>query len=234
MAKYSEALKAKALTLLESGKPATEVASELEVPASTLRGWRNKKAGSSKKAKPRAASDGGVPTKQQRLDQLLEFLRFPSVSTDSRHKTDMRACADWLVAKLKGMGLSARKHATKGHPVVMAKNQHREGRPTVLIYGHYDVQPAEPLDLWKSPPFEPVVRKGLIYARGSTDNKGQILAHILGVEQAMIEQGDVPVNLTFLIEGEEEIGSPHLEPFLIENKEDLACDVGAGSDTGMA
>ena len=103
----------------------------------------------------------------------------------------------------------------------------------MLIYGHYDVQPVDPLDLWDSPPFEPEIRDGVIFARGSTDNKGQNLAHILGVEQQITENGDLPVNLTFLIEGEEEIGSPNLDPFLEANREALKCDVVAVSDTGM-
>ncbi len=172
-------------------------------------------------------------TAQKRLDQLFEYLRFASISTDRNHAGDVKSCADWLVAKLKGMGLQAELHPTPGHPVVVAKNQHKTGRPTVLIYGHYDVQPVDPVELWDSPPFEPTVRGGVIFARGSTDNKGQNLAHILGVEQTIAEHGDVPVNLTFLIEGEEEIGSPNLDPFLEANRDSLRCDVVAVSDTGM-
>ena len=134
--------------------------------------------------------------------------------------------------KLRGIGLSAEKHPTPGHPVVVARNEHKEGRPTVMIYGHYDVQPADPLDLWKTPPFEPRIEDGVIYARGSTDNKGQILAHIHGVQQALHE-GELPVNLIFLIEGEEEIGSANLGPFLQAHKDELKCDIIAISDTGM-
>ena len=163
---------------------------------------------------------------------LIQFLRFPSVSTDPAHKTDTDQCADWLVMKLQGIGLTAEKHPTPGHPVVVARNEHREGRPTVMIYGHYDVQPADPLDLWKTPPFEPRIEDGVIYARGSTDNKGQILAHIHGVQAALAE-GELPVNLIFLIEGEEEIGSANLGDFLQTHAAELKCDIIAISDTGM-
>lgn len=172
-------------------------------------------------------------TAQDRLDQLFDYLRFASISTDSQHAGVTRECAEWLVAKFQKMGMSVDLHPTAGHPIVVAKNEHKEGRPTVLIYGHYDVQPVDPVELWDSPPFEPTVRDGVIYARGSTDNKGQNLAHILGVEQAIQEHGDAPVNLTFLIEGEEEIGSPNLDPFLEANRDLLKCDVVAVSDTGM-
>lgn len=167
------------------------------------------------------------------LEDLFAFLRFPSVSTDSRHAGDVRACADWLVEKLTGMGLVTTLHPTEGHPIVVAKNEHRPGRRTVLIYGHYDVQPVDPLHLWTTPPFEPEIRGGKIWARGATDNKGQMLSHILGVEKTLKEKGELPVNLTFLFEGEEEIGSPNLAPFLRANTEMLKCDVIAISDTGM-
>lgn len=167
------------------------------------------------------------------LDQLFEFLRFPSISTDSRHAGDVRACADWLVAKAEALGLSAERHETSRHPVVIARNQHQAGRRNVLIYGHYDVQPVDPLELWDSNPFEPEIRDGRIWARGATDNKGQMFAHLLGAGKTLAEAGDLPVNLTFLFEGEEEIGSPSLAAFLEKNRESLACDVIAVSDTGM-
>lgn len=167
------------------------------------------------------------------LDDLFEFLRFASISTDSRHAGDVLACANWLVAKLERMGLTAGLHATPRHPLVVARNRHRAGRKTVLIYGHYDVQPVDPLELWDSPPFAPELRDGRIWARGATDNKGQMLAHVLGVEAALAAHGELPVNLIFLFEGEEEIGSPNLAPFLAANKEALACDVVVVSDTGM-
>ncbi|BCX50088.1 peptidase M20 [Haloferula helveola] len=167
------------------------------------------------------------------LEQLFEFLRFPSISTDSSHASDVKACAEWLVAKSESLGLTAELHETPGFPVVIARNEHVPGRRNVLIYGHYDVQPVDPLNLWDSAPFEPEIRDGRIWARGATDNKGQMLAHLLGAGKTIAEKGDLPVNLTFLFEGEEEIGSPNLAPFLREHADDLACDVIAVSDTGM-
>jgi acetylornithine deacetylase/succinyl-diaminopimelate desuccinylase-like protein len=167
------------------------------------------------------------------LADLFSFLRYPSISTDSRHVGDVRACAGWLLAKLSAMGLAAELHETPGHPAVLARNVHVAGRRTVLIYGHYDVQPVDPLALWSSGPFEPEIRDGKIWARGAADNKGQMLAHVLGVEATLRGQGEVPVNLIFLFEGEEEIGSPNLAPFLLRQREALRCDVIAISDTGM-
>jgi len=167
------------------------------------------------------------------LDDLFSFIRFPSVSTEPCHAGDVAKCAQWLVAKLTAIGLKAELHATGGHPIVTARNEHKPGRRTVMIYGHYDVQPVEPLAEWTTPPFEPVVRDGIIYARGSTDNKGQILAHILGVGETLREKRELPVNLIFLIEGEEEVGSKHLAAFLSANREALRCDLIAISDTGM-
>lgn len=167
------------------------------------------------------------------LDDLLTCLRFPSVSTDSKHRADVRACAEWLKAKLAGMGLAAELHETPGHPVLVAKNKHVAGRRTVLLYGHYDVQPVEPLAEWKSPPFQPDIREGRIYCRGATDNKGQLMAHVSGLAETLAKDGELPVNLTVLFEGEEEIGSPNLKPFLEAHREELACDVVAISDTGM-
>lgn len=170
---------------------------------------------------------------QAHLDEYLQFLRFPSVSTDSRHAGDVRACGQFLTDKLNSLGLTATLHDTAKHPVVLAKNEHKEGRPTVLIYGHYDVQPADPIELWHSDPFEPRIEGGQVFARGATDNKGQIYALILGVGEVIAEKGELPVNVTFIIEGEEEIGSPNLEGFLKEHRAELDCDVVAVSDTGM-
>jgi acetylornithine deacetylase/succinyl-diaminopimelate desuccinylase-like protein len=167
------------------------------------------------------------------LDDLLTCLRFASVSTDSKYHADTRACAEWLVSKLTGMGLTTTLHETPGHPVIVAKNKHLAGRRTVLLYGHYDVQPVEPLAEWLSPPFEPTIRDGRIYCRGATDNKGQLIAHVSGLAETLAEHGDLPVNLTILFEGEEEIGSPNLKPFLQAHREELACDLVAISDTGM-
>ena len=168
-----------------------------------------------------------------RIEELLDFVRFPTVSAQKIHRTDMLACADWLVAKFRRMGLDARAASTPGFPVVVAKSLRDPNKKTVLIYGHYDVQPADPLDLWSSPPFNPIIRNGRIIGRGASDNKGQILAHIFGVEEA-IKEGELPVNVVFLIEGEEEIGSAHLGTFLEAHRDELMCDAIAISDTGMA
>lgn len=167
------------------------------------------------------------------LEDLFAVLRFASISTDSKHAPDVRACAQWYVDKFTTMGLSVELCETAKHPIVLAKNEAQPDRKTVLIYGHYDVQPVDPLNLWESEPFEPVIKDGKIWARGATDNKGQHMAHLLGVEKTLQEKGELPVNLIFLLEGEEEIGSPNLPAFLEERKEELACDVIAVSDTGM-
>ena len=167
------------------------------------------------------------------LEDYYSFLRFPSISTDEDYSEKVAECAHWLVEKLTGMGLETQLVPTPGHPVVWARNKHQAGRRTVMIYGHYDVQPPDPLELWDSPPFDPVLKDGFVFARGATDNKGQILAHILGVQETLEKDGDLPVNLHFVIEGEEEIGSGNLGNFLSENKEALRCDVVVVSDTGM-
>ena len=137
------------------------------------------------------------------------------------------------VRRLKTAGLEAQIHPTPGHPVVLARGPQREGRPTVLLYGHYDVQPVDPVELWTHPPFAPEVRDGLVVARGASDNKGQIFAHILGLTETLRAKGDLPVNLIVLVEGEEEIGSPNLSPFLREHRDELACDVVVVSDSSM-
>ena len=168
-----------------------------------------------------------------RVAELLEFVRIPSVSAQSVHAADMERCADWLVAKLRQIGLEAAKQPTPGNPIVLGKTPRDPSKKTVLIYGHYNVQPPEPLELWTSPPFDPQIRDGKIYGRGASDNKGQILAHILGVGEALAE-GPLPVNVIFLIEGEEEVGSGHLADFLEKHRAELACDAIAISDTGMA
>src|SRR4051794_4859366 len=153
--------------------------------------------------------------RQQSLGGLLEFLRIPSVSTKPEHAADLRRCAQWLADQLRSVGLQPQVHPTPGHPIVVARNEHKPGRPTVLFYGHYDVQPPEPMELWTSPPFEPTVRKteagtDAVYARGAVDDKGQVWCHVEAL-RAWNEHGGVPVNLIALIEGEEEIGSDNLE-----------------------
>ena len=168
------------------------------------------------------------------LEELKAFLRFPSISTQPEHAPDLASCAEWLRDQLAAIGLTATVHSTPGSPVVVASTSRDPSKKTVLIYGHYDVQPPEPLEGWSSPPFGPRIADGRIYARGASDNKGQILAHILGVAQTLREKGSLPVNLIFLIEGEEEIGSPNLADFLRAHREELACDLVAISDTAMA
>ncbi|MFZ4483100.1 MAG: dipeptidase [Chthoniobacterales bacterium] len=167
------------------------------------------------------------------LDLLFELLRFRSVSTKPDHAPEMRECAEWLCALLRHGGFTAEVAETGGHPAVLARSPVAPGKPTVLIYGHYDVQPPEPLGLWTSPPFEPAIRNKRVFARGSTDNKGQFLAHILGAIHMLREEGALPVNLIFLIEGEEEVGSTNLDDFIRARRDDLRCDVIAISDTGM-
>jgi hypothetical protein len=168
------------------------------------------------------------------LDDLKTFLRYPSISTQPDHAPDLVACAEWLSEKLTSIGLNAAVYPTPGSPVVIASTQRDSAKRTVLIYGHYDVQPPDPLEGWTTPPFEPRIEEGRIYARGAADNKGQILAHILGVAETIRKNGSLPVNVIFLIEGEEEIGSPNLADFLREHREELACDLVAISDTAMA
>jgi acetylornithine deacetylase/succinyl-diaminopimelate desuccinylase-like protein len=167
------------------------------------------------------------------INSLIEFLRFPSVSADSQFKPHVEACADWLLQRFKKSGLDAEKLPTGGNPVVLARNVHKPGRKTVLIYGHYDVQPPDPLELWQTPPFEPVIRDGRIFARGASDNKGQIFAHLVGVEKSLQSNGDLPVNVIFLVEGEEETGSLHLEDFLRRHIAALAADIVVISDSRM-
>ncbi len=167
-------------------------------------------------------------------DEILEFLRIPSVSAKSEHNPDTRRAAEWLRDRMEGAGLEAEVLETAGHPVVLGEWRGAGANaPTVLVYGHYDVQPAEPLDLWHSPPFEPEFRDGRLYARGSTDDKGQLYLHIKAAEAHLNEAGALPVNLIVLAEGEEEIGSPNLVPVVEAQRERLACDAVVISDTGM-
>ncbi len=169
-----------------------------------------------------------------RLDELKAFLRFPSVSCQKAHDDDTAGCADWLVAKLSSMGFDAAAHKTGRHPIVVARGPEVPGKPRLLIYGHYDVMPVDPIEAWESDPFEAEVRDGRIYARGASDDKGEIMAHILAAEELLREDGALPVNITFLFEGEEEMGSRSLHDFLPGHRGLLACDVIVVSDTGMA
>ena len=170
------------------------------------------------------------------LDDLFAFLSIPSVSALPEHAADVERCADFLVAKLSSLGFAAKKHLTDIHPIVVAHSPKAEGKPTVLIYGHYDVMPVDPLAEWISDPFTPTVRDGRVYARGASDDKGEIMALIHGVERVLREDGALPLNVTFLLEGEEERGSESLFRFVQspEVQQELACDVMVVSDTGMA
>ncbi len=165
------------------------------------------------------------------LAEFIQFLTFPSVSTQSTYRGDVRACANWLSAHLTKIGLPSTVSETAGHPVVWGQRCHQPGKPTVLIYGHYDVQPPEPLELWESPPFEPTINAGNIFARGATDDKGPVFTHIKAMEALLAIDGELPINVKWLFEGEEEIGSPSLEPFVKENLAQLACDFIVISDT---
>jgi len=167
-------------------------------------------------------------------DELFDLLRIPSVSARSEHNADTARAAAWISDSLARLGMTATVHPTKGHPIVVGEWRNAPaGAPTVLIYGHYDVQPAEPLDLWDSPPFEPTVRDGRIYARGSVDDKGQLHLHIKALEAHLSARGSLPVNVIVLAEGEEEVGSENLEQFIESHADLLACDAVVISDSAM-
>lgn len=170
------------------------------------------------------------------LARLREFLEIPSISTDPKAKGDIRRAAEWVLAFFHGCGIEAELIATAGHPAIVADTGPVDGSgpgggPTVLVYGHYDVQPTGDLKLWQSEPFAPQVRDGRLYARGSADDKGQVLAHMLAVEAWKKAAGKLPIRVKFLIEGEEEIGSPHLGKLIADHQDRLACDAVCISDT---
>jgi acetylornithine deacetylase/succinyl-diaminopimelate desuccinylase-like protein len=168
------------------------------------------------------------------LNELLEFLRIPSISALPSHAGDVQNAAQWVQTRMKAAGIeSVRIMPTGGHPVVYGEWLHAPGKPTVLIYGHFDTQPVDPLALWESPPFEPVIKQGRIVARGSTDDKGNMFIPII-VTEAMLKTGRrLPLNLQFLFEGEEEIASLHLPNFMVKNKDLLACDMVLSADGGQ-
>ncbi len=171
--------------------------------------------------------------KQRFLDELFDLIRIPSISSEDSHKDDMYKTAEHLKAGILAAGADkANVYDTAGHPVMYAEKIINPDLPTVLVYGHYDVQPVDPLELWDSKPFEPEVRDGKIYARGADDDKGQLFMHVKAFEY-MIKTDQLPCNVKFMIEGEEEIGSPNLKQFCIDNKEMLKSDVILVSDTGM-
>jgi len=171
--------------------------------------------------------------KDRFLEELLDLLRIPSVSARSEHKADMIRCAEAVEAHLKKAGADVTKiYTTPGHPIVYGEKNVDPSKPTVLVYGHYDVQPPDPLELWHSGPFEPVIKDGKIYARGACDDKGQFFMHVKALE-VMNNSGTLPCNIKFLIEGEEEVGSPNLATFVQQNKDLLKADVILISDTSM-
>ncbi|MEZ6132307.1 MAG: dipeptidase [Planctomycetaceae bacterium] len=170
---------------------------------------------------------------QSALDELFQFLRIPSVSADSAFKPEIQRCAQFVKDAMTTAGLTAEIVPTKGHPIVYGERIDDPSRPTVLVYGHYDVQPPDPLDLWESPPFAPEIRDGKIYARGATDDKGQVWTHLKSIQAWIETTGSLPVNVKFLIEGEEEVGSDNLDRFLEARKEVLTADVAVISDTSQ-
>jgi acetylornithine deacetylase/succinyl-diaminopimelate desuccinylase-like protein len=194
---------------------------------------------------PRRPEDWSMPALQdaityandhqdESLDRLKDLLRIPSISTLPENRGDMQRAADWLVDRLRALGFDqVQILPTDRHPVVFGQSLAAgEGAPTVLVYGHYDVQPADPLDLWESPPFEPTVRGENLYARGAADMKGQVVAHLQAVE-AMVESGDLPINIKYMLEGEEEIGSPDLQPFIQQHRDLLSADISLNADSGI-
>jgi len=172
--------------------------------------------------------------RERHLNELKEWLSIPSISALSEHKQDVNAAAKWLADALTRAGLEQVEiHQTKGHPIVYAEHLHAPGRPTLLIYGHYDVQPVDPLHLWTTPPFEPTIRDGKLYARGATDDKGQLFLHIKAVEAILREEGRLPVNIKFCVEGEEEVSGTSLAEFLAANRDKLAADAVVISDSSL-
>ncbi|MFH0800106.1 MAG: dipeptidase [Pseudomonadota bacterium] len=164
--------------------------------------------------------------------EMIEWLKIESVSADPARSAQTRKAAEWLAGRLKNIGIENVKLMETGlHPVVYGDWLHAEGAPTILVYGHYDVQPADPIEKWTTPPFDPAIRDGYIYGRGTADDKGQFCAHLFALEALMKNTGKLPVNVKFFVEGEEECGSLHTSPFVVQNKELLACDAVAVSDT---
>jgi len=168
------------------------------------------------------------------LDELRDLLSIPSVSTNPENRPDIERCAQWVGDHMRGIGMeNVQIFPTSGHPVVYADWLHAPEQPTVLLYGHYDVQPVDPLDLWTSPPFTATIRGDNLYARGSADDKGQVFIHLKSIEAYLKNTGHLPINLKVIIEGEEEIGSEHLESFVRGHKNFLSADLAVISDTSM-
>ncbi|MFC7686573.1 dipeptidase [Ureibacillus sp. GCM10028918] len=172
--------------------------------------------------------------REKHLEELNEFLRIPSISSLSEHKQDIQTAAEWLAEKLRQLNIeNVTVDQTAGHPVVYGEWLHAEGKPTILFYGHYDVQPVDPLHLWESEPFNPVIRDNKLFARGASDDKGQVYMHLKMIEALFATEGTLPVNVKFIYEGEEEIGSPNLPAYVEEHKTKLAADLILISDTGL-
>src|ERR1700675_5005747 len=172
--------------------------------------------------------------RDEHLNELKEFLRIPSVSTKSEHKPDVERTAQWVAGKLRSAGLENIEIVpTKMHPLVYGESLRAPGKPTILFYGHYDVQPAEPLNLWTSPAFEPAIRGGNLFGRGTADDKGQVHIHIRALAALRQTSGKLPINVKVLIEGEEEVGSESLWDYVQSNKAKLQADALIVSDTSM-
>src|ERR1700676_2319913 len=170
----------------------------------------------------------------EHLQDLYELLRIPSVSAQSQHKADIERAATWVAERLRRVGLeNVEIVPTKMHPLVYGESQQAPGKPTVLFYGHYDVQPPEPLELWTSPAFEPTVRDGKLFGRGTADDKGQVHIHLKALEALNKATGKLPLNVKVMIEGEEEVGSVNLWEFVQKNRERLKADALVVSDTSM-
>lgn len=172
--------------------------------------------------------------KDRYLKELTEFLQIPSISTDKEHASDVKRCAEWVADHMRRVGMQkVQVFPTARHPIVYSEWLGAPGKPTVLFYGHYDVQPADPLNLWTSPPFEPTIRGENLYARGSADDKGQVFIHFKGIEAYMENGGNLPCNLKMIVEGEEEVGSANLERFVKDHKDLLEADLVLISDSSM-
>jgi len=172
--------------------------------------------------------------RERYLDELKAFLAIPSISALPQHAGDVKRCADWCADEMRRIGLqNVRLVDTPGNPVVYGDWLGAPGAPTLLFYGHYDVQPVDPLELWESPPFEATVRDGEIYARGSADDKGQVFMHFKAVEAHLKQNGKLPLNIKMILEGEEEVGSVNLDNFIRDHKSELGADVVVISDSPM-
>ncbi|MBC5815852.1 MAG: dipeptidase [Candidatus Eremiobacteraeota bacterium] len=167
------------------------------------------------------------------VNELQELVAIPSISADPKYAADVRRCAQEFVARMGALGLTSEVLETDGHPIAYGEWLGAPGKPTIIVYGHYDVQPVDPLELWTSPPFEATVRDGKIFGRGTVDDKGQVLMHFAAIEAHFATRGTLPVNLKVVIEGEEEIGSPNFEAFLAKYAERLRCDLAVISDTAV-